>query len=272
MLVDFLGLMDASTRSESPGTSFEDERQLPIAQMGSLDAKLLDTIEFMRGNVDSAFTVTSLSDESLVRAEGQALLAAQLAAQREEISLQSTSWSEFELNQPTSHHFREAMYSALMTVMEERDEAHARMVASGVLHVHELEQQKKNVRRLSTELDSLRKNATLQNPALKVDGRMSRVEKEMQQDAEIELLSMCQQLSSEISARTAASLEVVRLKESRNLERQNEAAERHALEEELRITKAQLAEERAKLEKAHRQSRTWKESFEKSIESKGTDA
>ena len=88
----------------------------------------------------------------------------------------------------------------------------------------------------------------------------------MQQDSEAELLSLCQQLAGEISARTSASLEVIRLKESRKVERQNEAAERQAIEAELRRTRELLAAERSKLERSRRESRTWMQSYEEVVQ------
>jgi uncharacterized protein YPO0396 len=156
------------------------------------------------------------------------------------------------------------MYGALMTVMEERDEAHARMVAAGVLHVHEMDQQRKKVDRLQSELDALQSrqpSAGSSGSSNNVD-EIRRAARALQEESEAELLSLCQQLTTEIASRTSASLEIARLKESRRLERENELAERQALEDELKRTRELLAAERSKLERSRRESSTWKESYE----------
>jgi len=70
------------------------------------------------------------------------------------------------LQNAASSQYQEAMHSALMKAMEERDEAHARMVAANVLHVHETEQQKKKVALLAAQLEAAQSsssNTTIKN-------------------------------------------------------------------------------------------------------------
>jgi uncharacterized protein YPO0396 len=134
-------------------------------------------------------------------------------------------------------------------------------VAAGVLHVHEMDQQRKIVQRLQLEVEALKARPAAGDSSDASD-EVRRAARALQQDSEAELLSLCQQLASEISSRTSASLEIVRLKESRDLERENERAERQALEDELRRTRELLAAERAKLERSRRESSNWKESYE----------
>jgi len=271
VLVDFLELSNAST---APFPGFD----ISVRGLASDDVQDTDecpddllNLAFSSDAVCNPFSLSAVSDTQLVRAENQALLAARLAGASDDFSLAVANSSSSETNQSVlPHQFREAMYSALMTVMEERDEAHARMVAASVLHVHEMEQQKKAMRRQQAELESLKSRrdseASSGNDGKGSGAALRRAEKEMQQDSEAELLSLCQQLAGEISARTSASLEAIRLKESRMVERENEAAERQALEEELRHTRELLAAERSKLERARRESRSWMQSFEEVVQ------
>jgi hypothetical protein len=211
----------------------------------------------------------ALSDaaiKQLVRAESQSVLAERLAmtSSRKSSMMNAdngTSGTADLSHGPGSHRFREAMYGTLAKVMEERDEAQARMVAAGVLHVHEMDQQRKIVQRLQLEVEALKARPAAGDSSDASD-EVRRAARALQQDSEAELLSLCQQLASEISSRTSASLEIVRLKESRDLERENERAERQALEDELRRTRELLAGERAKLERSRRESSNWKESYE----------
>jgi len=256
ILVDFLGLPNATSKAHR-GLG----RELPETD---------DYGESLNSAIDEArdpFALSAASDTQLVRAENKALLAGRLAGSSSNAALPAVNSivNQNELSQPVSHQFREAMYSALMTVMEERDEAHARMVATTVLHVHEMEQQRKAMRRLSEEFDTFKRQRGSE-PSAEHGRKQSRAEKQMQQDSEAELLSLCQQLASEISARTSASLEIVRLKESREAERANEAAERQSLEDELRRTQELLALERSKVERSRKESLRWMQSYEEVVQ------
>jgi hypothetical protein len=170
-----------------------------------------------------------------------------------------------------TENLQEAMHAALMKVMAERDEAHAQLVAASVLHTHTAEQEKKKVEILKAQLDEASKQLSSRVGAgLFVDKKKkAQEEKEererleklylaVQQDSEAEIVALCGQLSSEISARTQAALEVRRLKESRTIERQHEAAEKQALREELTRLKERLALEERKAQEAKKDAARWK--------------
>jgi hypothetical protein len=143
----------------------------------------------------------------------------------------------------------EAMHTALMKVMAERDEAHAQLIAANVLHVHEMEQERKKTDHLAKQLEVSQKllksanggplnfGGNNNNDNEKPEANLKRYQDQMTQNVEAELLSLCQQLAGEISARTAAELEIIRLKESRKLERDGEMAEKQALRNELKRVK-----------------------------------
>lgn len=248
-LVDFLCIKDFSTMMPRP------EIKATLERNG-------------RGKDLSDHDLCALSDaavKQLVRAENQSVLAQRFAVssgRKSAMNVDSgTSRVALLSYEPGSHRFRDAMYGSLTKVMEERDEAQARLVAAGVLHVHEMEQQRKIVQRLQLEVDALKSRQASGDTSDGSDD-VRRAARALQQESEAELLSLCQQLASEISSRTSASLEIVRLKESRDLERENERAERQVLEDELRRTRELLAAERAKLERSRRESSNWKESYE----------
>ena len=159
-----------------------------------------------------------------------------------------------------TEHFHDAMHEALMNVMAERDEAHAQLIATNVLHVHELEQERKKNDRLERKLEAAEARIRampsmpplLMNFNLNMDDKLKReaeakakslqtYEAQAKQDSDAELLTLCQQLAGEISAKTAATLEIIRLKESRDIERKNEDAEKQALKAELKRVKELLA-------------------------------
>jgi hypothetical protein len=169
------------------------------------------------------------------------------------------------------------MHSAFMKVMEERDEAHAKRVSANVLHVHEMEQQRKKAAHLATQLETVKRMAAatgqlfLSEQEKQETEKLRQFEKNMQQDSEAELLSLCQQLSSEIASRTSASLEIVRLKESRKIEKEHEAAEKVAMREEITMLREQLAEERRNKDLARQESGSWRQSFEQVVKVKDRD-
>lgn len=249
ILAEFLSLTDVSTEAV-------DSSGIDLKLSGKLET---ETPENGNAVIQSVYPLLATTEGLLLRAENQVLLAKRVAGTGPE-PLLGVPVTEME-ESPTlriSSHFREAMYVALIRVMEERDEAHARMVAAGVVHVHEKAALRKSMSRLSAQLDEFRKR----QDGVGVTERLRQVEREMQQDSEAELISLCQQLASEISARTSVGLEIVRLKESRAMERENEATERLALENELRDTKEALARAQMKLERSRRESKLWQQSYE----------
>jgi hypothetical protein len=179
-----------------------------------------------------------------------------------------------------SESLKGAMHEALMKIMTERDEAHAQLIAASVLHVHEMEQERKRVDRLNDQLKastSALKAAELANvtgnffadKSLVVEktresmkGKMTAMQEQTIQNAEQDMLNLCQQLAREISAKTSASLEIIRLRESRKIERENEQAEKLALQEELKRCKEQLASKERNAEEARQEACAWKEAYE----------
>lgn len=181
-----------------------------------------------------------------------------------------------------------AMHGALMKIMTERDEAHSQLIAASVLHVHEIEQERKRVDLLTRQLEDSRalvKAAQMQNVAgnffadkklpseevtrAAMKSKMTAIQAEALQNSEQDMLNLCQQLASEISAKTSASLEIIRLKESRKIERENEQAEKTALQNELRRCKEMLATQEQESREAAQEAMAWKQAYEESRKSEG---
>ena len=173
----------------------------------------------------------------------------------------------------------QAMHGALLNIMTERDESHAHLIAASVLHVHEIEQERKRVARLTRQLEATQalvkaaqnvggnpffmdKTAMEENRA-SMRGTMTEIEKQTIQNADQEMLNLCQQLASEISAKTSASLEAIRIKESRKIERENEQAEKAALQNELKRCKELLASQEQMANEAKQEALAWKQAYEK---------
>lgn len=156
-----------------------------------------------------------------------------------------------------SQRLQESMHVALMKVMEERDMSHARFAAAEVLHIHEMEQKRKQNARLVAELDGLRSEKSSQNE----DTEKQKRQLHIQQNSDDELMSLCQQLAGEISARTAASLEVVRLKESRQMECEHHRNEVQSLKDEIQKLREELQDEKAKTESASTELSGWRRSY-----------
>lgn len=177
----------------------------------------------------------------------------------------------------------EAIHGALMNVMTERDESHAQLIAASVLHMHGMEQERKRVARLTEQLEAaqalLRANqnssggnrlfqdqrqAAMQSmvESSQMKDKMNAIQEQMIQSSEEDMIVLCQQLASEISAKTNASLEIIRLKESRNIEQQSEQAEKDALKTELKRCKELLAEEQQRACKASEEALAWKKAYE----------
>jgi hypothetical protein len=179
-----------------------------------------------------------------------------------------------------SESLKGAMHEALMKIMTERDEAHAQLIAASVLHVHEMEQERKRVDRLNEQLkastNALKaaelanvtgnffadKSLVVEKTRESMKGKMTAMQEQTIQNAEQDMLNLCQQLAREISAKTSASLEIIRLKESRKIERENEQAEKLALQEELKRCKEQLASKERNAEEARQEACAWKEAYE----------
>jgi hypothetical protein len=178
-----------------------------------------------------------------------------------------------------TEHFHDAMHDALMKVMAERDESLAQLIASNVLHVHELEQERKKNDNMTLHLavanalavakpnvpqlfmhfngDKPKQDAQAKLQQVKIQNFELQV-----QNSDAQVIALCQQLAGEISAKTAATLEIIRLKEGRDIERKAEAAEKEALKDELKRVKQLLAEHQHEKDEARRESDNWKQSHE----------
>jgi hypothetical protein len=263
-LIEFLGMPEATTTGNLVTSHWNNPHT-------AIESNIEESCLF------PSMPLISMAEACLIQAETKALTAEKMATEDANethsggIATESTG-SVYDFYHPISNHFRDAMYSALMTVMEERDEAHARMVAADVMHVHELEQER-NVRkhlsyqlqRRNAELESLKeaiKKGNVNSNTTSKESLPSRADSQ----TDNELVSLCQQLSAEIASRTSASLEILRLKESRKIERENEAAEREALERELQLAREALAQHKRMLARSQQESTNWKQSYEKALQ------
>jgi hypothetical protein len=160
--------------------------------------------------------------------------------------------------------FHDAMHEALMRVMAERDDARATLVASKVLHVHELEQERKINQRLTQQLkvaEALTRERVQmpqlpdffqqksKKPEAEAKAMMHNYELEIKKNNDAEITEISQQLASEVAQKTSHALEVKRMKETREIERKYEADEAEALKVELKRVKEILAVEQSKINK-----------------------
>ena len=175
---------------------------------------------------------------------------------------------------------QEAMHKALVAAMTDRDEAHAQLVASSVLHVHEMESERKKNDRLTRKLvvaEKLNAEASAGGSFFLGSDEVAQKNKtsaktNVIQSSDDELLHMCRQLSSEIESRTAASLEMVRLKEGLKIEREAEKTRREEMQQEIDALKEQLALERSKRQETEKERNNWQHSFHKAVSSAGDSA
>eukprot|EP00934_Nitzschia_sp_Nitz4_P008098 Nitzschia sp. Nitz4//scaffold135_size62275//54221//61276//NITZ4_006357-RA/size62275-snap-gene-0.60-mRNA-1//-1//CDS//3329535584//8088//frame0 len=171
---------------------------------------------------------------------------------------------------------RSALHSALVDAMAERDEAHAQLIASNVLHVHEMEQERRKTERMKIEKALQEEAWKLRQPNVgnffqnlsddkqrrQLEARLQNFERILSRNSDEELATICQQLAGEISTKTAHALEISRMKQTRKMERNNEESEKEALRAELERTKLELAEKMTLLESKSREAAKWKEAFE----------
>lgn len=185
-----------------------------------------------------------------------------------------------------TENLQNAMHVALLTVMTERDEAHAQLVSASVLHAHALEQERKKTERLEVKLEVASKLAekAMMGPGIRFGLNQQKIKEEeeerqkllkkqmeMQQNSDSEIVALCEQLSGEISGRTKAALEVIRLKESRRIERKHETEEKDALRDELMRVKEMLAQEQKKAQDSQQDADRWKRFYERAKSDDGTN-
>ena len=160
-LTDFLGIHDAPTVEVS---SYGDDDRSNSAEAGTLQLDIDNEISpahpaESRSESLSAriLALTSTCTSELLHAEQSGILASKLAEamspKETDPDIAPSSFFEPLLPTHVTEHLQEAMHSALMKVMAERDEAHAQLVSASVLHAHTLEQQKKKIERLEAKLE-----------------------------------------------------------------------------------------------------------------------
>jgi hypothetical protein len=264
-LADFLHLPDASSNNATV------ERSSVIAIKSGQNVVKKHEMNPIAESLVDLYKTVSICESEVCNAKYQSALALRLAQESRCQDIQSTNLSTpslapFLISSPSSQ-FGDAIYSALNNVMEERDKAHTQLVRAEVLHLYEIEEQQKKVAQLHSLLEAENSAEADQNvkPPYgkeKVDAKLNRQESNLHRDADSELLSLCQQLAGEISARTAADMELVRLKEIRRIEQELEAAEKRTLLLDLKLVKEQLLQRNESLELALKDAHCWRESFE----------
>ena len=159
-------------------------------------------------------------------------------------------------NATTAYHDDElhtALRDALLTAKRERDEADAQLLASSVMHVKELEQERRKATRMAKRLQ-----AANESPK---QTELRKHEQELVDNSEQELMAMCKQMTTEITAKTEASLEIARLKEKLKTDQEADSARIGVLRLEVECLRRQLEDERAKTAKATREALHWETSF-----------
>jgi len=171
------------------------------------------------------------------------------------------------------------LMNALQKAMLERDESHAQIVATSVLHVHDLEQERKKTQRFTDKLNIVLKrlfdteaaaNASyfqsnvdiLESLRIKQQQELKSLESELLENNDTELLSLCRQLASEIKARTSSTLEVNRLKELHNHETKIIKDENEKLRRELDMAKEALKRQQEEVQIARADQISWKSAFD----------
>jgi len=230
--------------------------------------------------VDLTSTIKNCSI-SISKAKRQAKITDEISILPFRASMKQTE-QNVKLSPQTQNNF--AIHEALTTAMTERDEAQSQLMAERVFHTHELDQERRKVDMLEKKVDFL-KNSLIDESAsaaayflgqenIPNKNSLGKIEKAMIQDVDAELIELCRQLSSEISMRVSKELEVVRLQESRQIEREIEKAERKKLEDEVDVYKQRLQIALEEKERLIHEVRIWKESFQKIVaieDDKGTN-
>jgi hypothetical protein len=264
-VTEFLQLSDSSannhTAERTPfvGTT---SRQVfsPTAELNAVDAA-----------VSEFYKVLTLCEAGYVNSKHQSTMAIQLVEKHLLTGVDSSRLEVAASVNPgasvvPSARFRNAVFTALDRVMEERDSAHSKLVAADVLHRFEMDEERKvltkHFEKRLAEADKVNVATTPAENKTESCSPLNQQESQMHRDADSELLSLCQQLAGEISARAAADMEVLRLKESRKIEQEIEAAEKASLQMELALAREQMQRQNEKMELALQDANHWRESFE----------
>ena len=162
----------------------------------------------------------------------------------------------------------------LNEMMRERDEAQSRLTLAEILHRNEKDELQNRVIDLTSQLETAKHSQIAPidknlNDEKAVGATNSRHhENKAIYDSDLELQSLCQQLAGEISARTAAELSIVRMKEIRKLEQEREALDQQALQNEVVQLRELVQQLSAREAEMTNESRTWRESFETLVQYK----
>ena len=171
-----------------------------------------------------------------------------------------------------SNQLSDGIFSILNEVMQERDEAQSRLTMIEILHRKERDELNLRLNDLVSQLEASKRSQDLQSDKNMKSNEKSILTTNTREnraiyDSDLELQSLCQQLAGEISARTAAELSLVRMKENRKLEEEREASERQALQDEVGKLRETVLQMSAREKKIIHESRTWRESFEALVHS-----
>lgn len=161
---------------------------------------------------------------------------------------------------------------ALLKAMEDRDEAQARLIAAEVLHVHELEQKRRQVESLERQLSLSRQHIIDNNnypfsndKERKQFETLRRHDRERQLDSDAELMSLCRQLAGEIASRTSIDLELLRLKEVRTREQESELKQKERLQHEVAQLREELCRERNRSTVLDKEAKIWKQAYQEAL-------
>jgi len=151
-----------------------------------------------------------------------------------------------------------ALQEALMDTMRERDDIQAQLLASTLMHAHQIECERKNVESIKKKLilveqkDSARDRRqglfSERTNEVSTINLQKHFEKQLE-DSEQEIYNLNKQVAKEVSEKAQATLEIERLKQMQQLEKKSHALEMKNLVEELNEVRKQL-EEAASIAKA----------------------
>ncbi len=182
-------------------------------------------------------------------------------------------------------HIHHSIQKSLTDAMAQRDEAHAQLIGANVMHSNSLERMRRKNERL--EIDStlshqiartqLKQDLDIPNIAnlfgkpderikqmqIEIDRKIERVHNAIRNDdGDAEMMELCSQLASQIATKTSLALEIERIKETREIERQTQLLEKEALRNETRRLRELLEVERQTTSKASTEAAHWKALYE----------
>jgi len=142
---------------------------------------------------------------------------------------------------------RTALQEVLMQTMKERDEIQAHLLASSLMHAHQIECERKNVdlvkKKLSAAEEQMKNRKQGLFPEKTNDNSAMELQRHLEQHlahSEQEIYNLNKQIAQEVSEKHCAILESERLKQMQALESKNHASEIKRLSEELREARKKL--------------------------------